>query len=192
MVKLDSTIGVVHWDVPQVTDAAQLAVEGHSRRLASLSCRERSQGLDWPYGNRLTPLDVWRASLPTLRAQSLATSVILQRLAETPVLAVPAPQSAAVDVVLAAPSKEWAQDVERRLRDALPKADVRLGQPSERLPDAPPPSGFTVRCEVVVLPKTAHGEVRDAVLRAFRSMGGLEIDYSEPIDLIVVAPGLDA
>jgi hypothetical protein len=44
----------------------------------------------------------------------------------------------------------------------------------------------------VLLPKVTHGDAREAVLRAFRSMDGLEIDYSEPIDLIVVAPGLDA
>jgi hypothetical protein len=134
--------------------------------------------------------NIWRDSLPALRAQASATSVVLQRLAQTPVSITSAPRAAAVDVVLAAPSKAWAEDLARRLGDVLPQADVRLGRPGERLPDAPPP-GFTVRCEVL-LPKVTHGDAREAVLRAFRSMDGLEIDYSEPIDLIVVAPCLDA
>jgi hypothetical protein len=135
-------------------------------------------------------VDIWRDSLPTLRAQAAATSIVLQRLAQTPVSTVPQPRSAPVEVVLAAPSKDWAEGIERRLREALPQADMRLGRPGERLPEAPPP-GFTVRCEVR-LPKITHANARDAVLHAFRSMDGLEVDYSESIDLIVVAPGLDA
>lgn len=132
---------------------------------------------------------IWRDSLPVLRARSWATSVVLQELARTPISAVPPPRTAGVDVVVSAPSKEWAQDLARRLDDALPQARVRFGQPGERLPDVPPP-GVMVRCEVL-LPKVTHSVARDTVLRAFHSMDGLETDYSEPIDLIVVAPALE-
>jgi hypothetical protein len=132
----------------------------------------------------------WRDALPILRAQSSATSVVLQELARTPISAVRRPRTAGVDVVLAAPSREWAEDLVSRLEDALPQARLRFGQPGERLPDASPPECI-LRCEVL-LPKVLHTEARDVVLRAFRSMDGLKVDYSEPIDLIVVAPALAA
>lgn len=133
----------------------------------------------------------WLDSLPTLRARASATSVILQELAQTPASARPR-RTAGVRLVLAAPSKEWAENVECRLREALPQdATVRCAQPGERLPHAPPPPGCTVRREVV-LPKSSAAIARRDVLAALSSITGLEIDYSEPIDLIVVAPALDA
>lgn len=132
----------------------------------------------------------WRDSLPILRARSVATSVILQELARTPVSAPFPPRAAAVSVVVAAPSREWAENVVRELREALPPdAVVRLGCPGARLPDAPPPV-FTVRGEVL-LSKVSPTAARRTVLGALSSLDGLDVAYSQPIDLIVVGPGLD-
>jgi hypothetical protein len=56
----------------------------------------------------------WRKMLPTLRARSAATSTMLSELARSP--ADSRPTRDYVDIVLAAPSRDWAQDVtDRRL-----------------------------------------------------------------------------
>lgn len=133
--------------------------------------------------------NIWRDMLPTLRAQASATSAVLTELAHTPPSESP-PHREYVDIVLAAPSKDWAEDVARWLRHKLPAAQVALGSSGERLPDAPPPPGYTVRCEVS-LPGYTGKAARGAVLAALGKMAGIEVDYSEPIDLIVVAPKLN-
>jgi hypothetical protein len=127
----------------------------------------------------------WRDSLPTLRAQASATSAVLSELAQTPPTESPL-QRKYVDIVLAAPSRDWAEDIAGRLRQAVPLAQVELGVPGERLPDAPPP-GYTVRCQVS-LPGVSNGKAVAEVRAALAKMDDLEVDYSEPIDLIVVTP----
>jgi hypothetical protein len=127
----------------------------------------------------------WRDSLPTLRAQASATSAVLSELAQAPPTHSP-PQREYVDIVLAAPSRNWAEDIAGRLRQALPLAQVELGVPGERLPDASPP-GYTVRCQVS-LPGFSNGKAVAEVRAALAQMHDLEVDYSEPVDLIVVTP----
>jgi hypothetical protein len=129
----------------------------------------------------------WRMKLPTLRAQASATSFTLEELARMPPTT-SVPERGYADVVLAAPTKEWAEDVADRLRDALPTGvQVDLGAPGEPLQDGQPLTGFTVRCQVS-LPGVSGAAVTERVRTALANMEGLEIDYSEPLDLVVVAP----
>ncbi len=132
------------------------------------------------------PAREWLAKLPTLRAQSAAISVVLE-LARTPPTA-PRPERDYADVVLAAPTKEWAEDVADRLRKVLPSGvQIDLGAPGEGLRDGEPLTGFTVRCQVSL--PGVHGAKATAQVRAaLANMEGLEIDYSEPLDLVVVSP----
>jgi hypothetical protein len=125
-----------------------------------------------------------RDSLDHLRVQSKATSAILNGLAATPPGAVP---RAFVDVVLVSPSRQWAEDIKQRLRDALPNAEIKLGEPGGRLPDAPEPVLHTVSCAIAI-PEVSAGTARKKVLTALANMLDVETDYSEPIDLIVVKP----
>jgi hypothetical protein len=129
----------------------------------------------------------WRSKLPTLRAQSAAISVMLGELARTP-LATPRPEREYADVVLAAPTKEWAEDVAARLRKTLPSGvQVDLGAPGEGLRDGQPLTGFTVRCQVSL--QGVHGAKATRQVRAaLANMEDLEIDYSESLDLVVVSP----
>jgi hypothetical protein len=127
----------------------------------------------------------WRKMLPTLRARSAGTSVVLSELARTS----PTDSRSTrdyVDIVIAAPSRDWAQDVTDRLRQALPLARVELGVPGAPLPEAPPP-GYTVRCHVS-LPGVSNGKAVAEARSALAKMTDLEVDYSESIDLIVVTP----
>jgi hypothetical protein len=127
----------------------------------------------------------WRKMLPTLRARSAGTSVALSELARTS----PTDSRSTrdyVDIVIAAPSRDWAQDVTDRLRQALPLARVELGVPGAPLPEAPPP-GYTVRCHVS-LPGVSNGKAVAEARSALAKMTDLEVDYSESIDLIVVTP----
>ncbi|MGA9875392.1 MAG: hypothetical protein WBQ21_06245 [Solirubrobacteraceae bacterium] len=129
----------------------------------------------------------WRVKLPILRAQSAATSFKLGELARTlPTASIP--ERGYADVVLAAPNKEWAEDVASRLRDSLPVgAQIELGSTAEPLRDGQSLTGFTIRCQVS-LPGTPGATVTRRVRAALASMDGLEIDYSESLDLVVVAP----
>jgi hypothetical protein len=133
------------------------------------------------------PAREWRTKLPTLRAQSAATSAMLGELARTPPTT-PRPERAYADVVLAAPTREWAEDVADRLRKALPSGvQVDLGTPGEGLRDGQPLTGFTVRCQVS-LPGARGAKATEQVRAALANMEDLEIDYSEPLDLVVVSP----
>jgi hypothetical protein len=133
------------------------------------------------------PAREWRAKLPILRAQSAATSVMLEELARTPPTA-PRPKREYADVVLAAPTEEWAEDVAARLRNALPGGvQVDLGAPGNGLRDGQSLTGFTVRCQVS-LPGVRGTQATQQVRAALANMEGLEIDYSEPLDLVVVSP----
>ncbi len=133
------------------------------------------------------PAREWRTRLPTLRAQTAATSFKLGELARTQP-ATSRPEHGYADVVLAAPTKEWANDVADRIRDALPAGvQVDLGAPGEPLHDGQPLTAFTVRCQVS-LPGVPGAAVTRQVRAALANMEGLEIDYSELLDLVVVAP----
>jgi hypothetical protein len=133
------------------------------------------------------PAREWRTKLPTLRAQASATSAVLGELARTsPATALPDREYA--DVVLSAPTREWAEDVADRLRNALPSgAQVRLGARGEGLRDGQTLTGFTVRCEVS-LPGVRGAKATEQVRAALANIEDLEIDYSEPLDLVVVSP----
>jgi hypothetical protein len=133
------------------------------------------------------PAREWRTKLPTLRAQASATSFKLGELARTPA-ASSVPERGYADVVLAAPNKEWAEDVANRLRDALPaEVRVELGVPGEPLRDGQPLTGFTVSCQVL-LPGVSGTAVTRQVRAVLAKIESLETDYSEPLDLVVVAP----
>jgi hypothetical protein len=133
------------------------------------------------------PAREWRAKLPTLRAQSSATLVVLEELARTPPTA-PRPEREYAAVVLAAPTKDWAEDVADRLRNALPSGtQVDLGAPGEGLRDGQPLTGFTVRCQVS-LPGVRGAKATEQLRAALANMGGLEIAYSERLNLFVVSP----
>jgi hypothetical protein len=140
--------------------------------------------LDRSLRERAPLTKAWRDSLYALRVQSKATSAVLSGLAATPP---DAPPRAYVDLVLVSPRQQWAEDVAQRLRDALPKADIKLGEPGERLPGAPDPVLYTVSCAVAI-PEISAGTARKRVLSALGDMPDIETDYSEPIDLIVVKP----
>jgi hypothetical protein len=129
--------------------------------------------------------EAWLKMLPTLRARSAGTSVALSELARTSPTD-SRPTRDYVDIVIAAPSRDWAEDVAGRLRQALPLARVELGVPGAPLPEAPPP-GYTVRCHVS-LPGVSNGKAVAEVRAALEQMHDLEVDYSEPVDLIVVTP----
>jgi hypothetical protein len=129
----------------------------------------------------------WRERLPTLRARTAATGVMLDRLARTWPTD-PPPRRGYADVVLAAPSKDWAEDVADRLRVILPAGTrVELGRGSESPRDAPLSSECTVNCEVWlagVYGKKATAQVRTALA----TIEGLKVAYSESLDLVVVSP----
>jgi hypothetical protein len=123
--------------------------------------------------------------VPFLRAAAGATSAALTQLAETPP-GTPLPRRTYVDIVLDAPDRGWAEKIAARLRSELPDAQVNLGPSSAGLQAAPPPSGYVVRCEV-----SWPGQARDAkgaVRKVLAGMSDVEVDYSEPIDLVVVRP----
>lgn len=133
------------------------------------------------------PAREWRTKLPTLRAQSAATSFLLRELARTPPASA-APERGYADVVLAAPTKEWMEDVADRLRRALPAgAQVQPGTPGEPLQEGQPLTSFTVSCQVS-LPGAPGAAVTRQVRAALAKLEGLEVDYSESLDLVVVAP----
>jgi hypothetical protein len=98
------------------------------------------------------------------------------------------PERGYADLVFAAPTKEWAEDVADRLRRTLPSTvQVDLGAAGDGLRDGQPLTGFTVRCQVS-LPGMRGAKATEQVRAALANMEGLEIDYSEPLDLVVVSP----
>jgi hypothetical protein len=137
--------------------------------------------------DQAAPAREWRTKLPTLRAQASATSFKLGELARTsPASSIP--ERGYADVVLAAPTKEWAEDVADRLRHTLPAGvQVQLGTPGEPLREGQPLTNSTVSCQVS-LPGVPGAVVTRQVRAVLATMEGLEIDYSEPLDLVVVAP----
>ncbi len=133
------------------------------------------------------PAQDWRNKLPTLRAQASATSAMLRELARTPPAA-PPPDRGYAALVLAAPTMDWTEDVSERLRRALPlKARIDLDTPGNGLRDDQPPTGFTVNCRVSV-PGVSGAKVTEQVRAALSNIEGLEIEYSEPLVLVVVSP----
>lgn len=151
---------------------------------AELSPLEHLQAL---IQDQAGPAREWRMKLPTLRAQSAATSFKLRALARTPPTT-PAPERDFADVVLAAPTEEWANDVADRLRDALPEGvQVALGAPGDPPRDSSPLTAFTVNCRVSIA-RMPGAAVTERVRAALVKMEGLEIDYSKLLDLVVIAP----
>jgi hypothetical protein len=132
-------------------------------------------------------VDLTRHYRDVLRSQASASAAVLNELASTPITASPV-QRSYVDVLIAAPSRDWAEGIAAHLRSALGAgAEVLLGLPGEPLPDSVPPTGFTVRCEVR-LASVSASEARDRVRRALSNIDDAEVDYSQPLDLFVVTP----
>jgi hypothetical protein len=129
----------------------------------------------------------WWEKLPILRAKTVASGVVLDRLAQTWPTD-PPPRRGYADVVLAAPTREWAREIVAQLRNALPfGAQVDLGARGEGLRDGQPLTGFTVSCQVSA-PGVSGATVTKQVRTALANMEDLEVDYTEPLDLIVVSP----
>ncbi|MFI4991623.1 MAG: hypothetical protein ACHQHO_12025 [Solirubrobacterales bacterium] len=124
----------------------------------------------------------WRASLPALRAQASATAAVLSELAQVP--SDESSSSEYVDVLLAAPDRAWADDVIARLRHDLPAAKVMMY--SEQAPDTSP-AGYTIRAQVSI-PGVERSAASQRVRSTLMGMSDLAVDYSEPIELVVVAP----
>lgn len=151
---------------------------------AQLSPLEQLTALLDEYGRQTAE---WLEKLPTLQAKTAATGAVLDRLAQTWPTD-PPPRREYADVVLAAPEREWAEHVASRLSNALPSGvQIDLGAPDESLRDGGPPTGLTVRCQVS-LPGWSGAKTTEEVRAALANMGGLEIDFSEPLNLIVVSP----
>ena len=129
----------------------------------------------------------WRESLPIMRAQSLATSVMLNELAQTWPTD-PIPQHKYADLAIAAPDKGWAEDVLDRLCQLLPEgARAEKGAFSGYLADVPPPSGFVSRYHMF-LAGTSGAEAMEEVRGSLAEMDGIEVDHSAPLNLVVVYP----
>jgi hypothetical protein len=132
------------------------------------------------------PAREWRTKLPILRAQSAAISALLEELARTPIT--PVPERGFAALVLAAPTRDWAEDVVARLHNALPSgAEVALGAPGEGLRDGQLLTGFTVRCQVS-LPGMRGAKATGRVRAALANMEDVKVDYSELLDLVAVSP----
>ena len=111
---------------------------------------------------------------------------MLSDLASTPIGAGPRPSHIAgksrVDILLAAPTKEWAAAVEAQLTSALGD-EVDLVPMGPAAPDGAVPSGFTLRYTAAVPGPAAEAEQR--VASALRSIPDVDVEYSAPIDLFV-------
>jgi hypothetical protein len=123
----------------------------------------------------------WAPHRDALRAQGSATASVLNELVHTTTK----PERQGVEVLLTGPGKEWVDAVERMLLAALPDAsinrNVATGSPQDLAPD------YIAR-DSIALPDLAHASAVQKVKGALASMTHLKVDYSEPIDLIVVTP----
>jgi hypothetical protein len=131
--------------------------------------------------------DLRTSLLDAYRSQVGASAAVLSGLASTPIGAKPkavdASGRARVDVVLAAPTKAWADAVVARLRDVL-GTGVELVPMSPNIPESETPHGWNLRycANVPGNGKDAH----ERVSRALASIPDVDVDYSTPIDLFVV------
>jgi hypothetical protein len=126
------------------------------------------------------------SALDQILSQVGASAAVLSDLASTPVGARPRSSNvhgkSRVDVVLAAPTKQWAELVAAKLRIALGQG-VDLMPLSAELPESNFRSSFTLRYSATV-PGTPT-EAKERVGRALHSIPEVDVDYSEPIDLFV-------
>jgi hypothetical protein len=130
----------------------------------------------------------WRMKLPTVHAQSVAMSILREELVHAFPIIVP-PNREYADIVIAGPTKGWADDFVTRLRDALPStARVDVGAHGEGLRNGQPPTGYTVRCHVR-LPVTPGAMATEKVRTALAKMEHLKVYYIGSLDLLAVAPG---
>lgn len=127
----------------------------------------------------------WQSLLPTLRAQASASSAVLTELVQHQ-QATRGPRRA-VDAILAAPDEPWADQLIRELTAAVPNLRVNRGPAPEALRSAPPPSGYTIRLEIEP-PASSEKNARDQVLAALAGIEHVDVDYSEPLDLMVISP----
>jgi hypothetical protein len=123
----------------------------------------------------------WASRRDALRAQGSATVSVLNELVHTTTR----PERPGVEVLLTGPGKEWVDAIERTLLAALPEAnidrDVANGSPQDLASD------YIAR-DSIALPGLTHASAVQKVRSALSSITNLKVDYSEPIDLIVVTP----
>jgi hypothetical protein len=128
---------------------------------------------------------VQASALDQVLSQVGASAAVLSDLASTPIGAGPRPSHIAgksrVDILLAAPTKEWADTVSTKLKSALGE-----GVDLVSIGPAPPEGvyhGFALRYSAAV-PGTGT-EAEQRVARALESIPEVDVEYSAPIDLFV-------
>jgi hypothetical protein len=139
---------------------------------------------------RETEVELWNESSPALRARASASTAILDELAQQPPTA-PARQGRGVDVLVSAPAAEWAAGVLLRLREALPDWPAGPLETWRREAVQPGVPGSIVRITVDVPERDGRLPV-ERVRSALTRIEGVSVDYSEPLDLIVVTPRIGA
>lgn len=129
---------------------------------------------------------VQASALDQVLSQVSASAAVLSDLASTPIGARPRPSHLAgksrVDILLAAPTKEWADTVVTKLTSALGD-----GVDLVSIGPAPPEGvyhGFALRYSAAVPGTSTEAEQR--VARALESIPEVDVEYSVPIDLFVV------
>lgn len=127
----------------------------------------------------------WQDLLPTLRAQASASSAVLTELVQHQTG--PRSRRPIVDAILAAPDEAWADRVIGQLKAALPELLVDRGPSPQGLTSAPPPVGYTIRVGLE-LPAASQEAAREQVLAALARIEDADVDYSDPLDLIVISP----
>jgi hypothetical protein len=143
--------------------------------------------------DRESKVNLWADALPALRAQSSASAAVLNELAEkTPGNVQTRPGG--VDLMLVAPEMApWVRRVFAHLREAFPDERSLRNPPIEmqRLPDN---SGWPQPPRTI----KAHLDIKDApdgpasrrVQAALAELPDVDVDYSEPLDLLVVTPSV--
>lgn len=128
------------------------------------------------------------AQLQQLQASAQATTLILDALARKPADASESHRSLA-DVLLVMPSSSDAERFVDHMKEALgPNAHIRLDLPTDERRDGPSlPSGYALRSQITVT-GLYGADLSAHVQSALRTLEGVVVDYSEPLDLIVVTP----
>jgi len=181
-------------------------LSAHSQRLAALESarKKRRKPLSTAIKPELTRIEqlrsliageqaeaqLWKGPSPALRAQAAASIAVLEELAQRPPTATARP-GRGVDVLVLGPDSDWATGVLLRLREALP--DWPAGELATWRREAVQPGvpGSIMRVTVDVPERDGQLPV-ERIRAATTGIEGVEVDYSEPLDLIVVTPRVDA
>lgn len=173
--------------------AALESARGKRRKRGITSDTSEPKGLEQLrklLAGRQTEVKLWNESSPTLRAQASASTAILDELAQQPPTG-PARQGRGVDVLVSAPDAEWGAGVLLRLREALPDWPAGPLETWRREAVQPGVPGSIVRISVDVPERDGRLPV-ERVRSALTTIESVSVDYSEPLDLIVVTPRVGA